>query len=681
MSIKSLRSQIAVVPQSPVIFTGSIIENVRLANPDASDTEVKQACLNADTIKFINKFEKGLDTVIGKGGIYLSVGEAQRIAIARALLKKAKILLLDEPSSAIDPESAKSVMNTLHKLKKDMTIVLVAHDREAIDKVDNVITIDNGKVVEIVENGTMKEIEVDNEAHIVFSQNNSSYIYAPGNTSDPPISELKMKYPLRNFVFEKPTKHFENINKINDSNDITADFNTNTDTIATTTISKQEQETAHFFEYKMIGRSVGKRRINVVFIGERVNPQLKLFIMAGQHGDERYSRKATERLISYLWRTRAKDFPSNVCIAILPNANPDGSHKNTRRTADGIDMNRDHVTLNSEENRAIHSFIRSWKPNLIIDVHNYPPKRKYLEEKNYVFYHDVLIDAPTNLAIQKRLDQDKLKSLIQDIQSDLNQFNYSCERYALIDDEGKVRHSTHDLIDARNFLSLRYNTFTILLEAREPLPGEGKNRRDRTISAQYEALLSILKWATRNTDFLLLENSNTPTSKKRDLIPIRCKNVPSEQPFRMNFKNTKTNQIEEVTLPKYESDIRATKHIRLPSAYAVPTDKNSIIEFLHNHGFTSERIEDGSKLQAVQKYLILSFDPPKVEGRSAINVLLIRNKQQQDLSNYEIFSVNQEGGHSLALLLEPQSEYGLHKYKDLNLTLEPGLEYPILRVV
>ncbi len=446
--------------------------------------------------------------------------------------------------------------------------------------------------------------------------------------------------------------------------------------------SIKNEDTSHFFEYKMIGRSVNKRRINVVFIGERVNPQLKIFIMAGQHGDERYSRKATERLISYLWRTRAKDFPSNVCIAILPNANPDGSHKNTRRTADGIDMNRDHVTLNSEENRAIHSFIRSWKPNLIIDVHNYPPKRKYLEEKNYVFYHDVLIDAPTNLAIQKRLDQDKLKSLIQDIQSDLNQFNYSCERYALINEEGKVRHSTHNIVDARNFLSLRYNTFTILLEAREPLPGEGKNRRDRTISAQYEALLSILKWATRNTDFLLLENSNTPTYKKRRaLIPIRCKNVPSEQPFRMNFKNTKTNQIEEVTLPKYESDIRATKHIRLPSAYAVPTDKNSIIEFLHNHGFISERIEDGSKLQAVQKYLILSFDPPKVEGKSAKNVVTITDEGEVDLSNYEIFSVNQEGGHSLALLLEPQSEYGLHKYKDLNLTLEPGIEYPILRVV
>jgi ABC-type multidrug transport system fused ATPase/permease subunit len=679
VSIQSLRSQIAVVPQSPVIFTGSIIENIRVASPNASDTEVKQACWNADASKFINKFEKGLDTIIGKGGIYLSVGQAQRIAIARALLKKkAKILLLDEPNSAIDPESAKSIMNTLHKLKKEMTIVLVAHDREAIDKVDNVITIDNGKVVEIVENGTTKEIEVGNGAHIIFSQKNLNYIYAAGDTSNS-ISVLKMRYPLRNFVFEKPVNQFGNINRINDNNGVTADINTNTDTISTN-ISKQERESFHFFEYKMIGRSVNKRGINVVFIGERINPQLKIFVMAGQHGDEKYSCKAAERLISYLWRTRAKDFAPNVCIAILPNANPDGSHKHTRRTADAIDMNRDHVILTSEENRVIHSFIRSWKPNLIIDLHNYPPIRKYLKRKNYIFYHDILIDTASNLAIQKRLDQDELKGLIQGIQSDLNQFNYSAERYALIDREGKVRHSTHDIVDARNFFSLRYNTFTILLEAREPLRKDGKNERERTISAQYQALLSILKWATKCTDFLL-DKSSLPSYKKGDRIPIRSNYILSEQPFKMNFKNTITKQIEEVTLPKYRSDIKATKHVRLPSAYAVPEVKNSIIEFLHNHGFASERIKDDSKLQAVQKYLILSLGPPKSDGKSAKKVVTITNDEKKDLSNYEIFSVNQEGGHSLALLLEPQSGYGLHKYSDLSLSLEPGLEYPILRVV
>jgi Zinc carboxypeptidase len=446
-------------------------------------------------------------------------------------------------------------------------------------------------------------------------------------------------------------------------------------------ISIKNEETSHFFEYKMIGRSVNKRRINVVLIGERINPQFKIFIMAGQHGDERNSCKAAERLVSYLIKTRAKDFPPNVCIAILPNANPDGSYKRTRGTADGIDMNRDHVILNSKENQAIHSFVRSWKPNLIIDLHNYPTMNEYLRKKNYVFYHDILIDVPTNLCVRRRLDQDKFNNLINEIRLNLDPFSYTCDRHVFIDREGKVRHGTHDIVDARNFLSLRYNVLSILVEARKLLrEEEQKNQTKRTISAQYLAGLSILKWATRNTDFLL-DKFSLPSYKKGDRIPIRCKYIPSEQPFRMNFKNIITKQIEEVTLPKYESDIRATKHIRLPSAYAVPEDKNSIIELLHNHGFASERIKDDSNPQAVQKYLILSLDPPKADGKSAKNVVMITDHEKKDLSNYEIFSINQKGGHSLALLLEPQSEYGLHKYSDLNLTLEPGLEYPILRVV
>ena len=97
-----MRSQIAVVPQSPMIFYGTIIENIKLANPYASETEVKEACIKSDALKFISKFKNGLNTVIGEGAITLSGGEIQRIAIARALLKKAKILILDEPTSAID---------------------------------------------------------------------------------------------------------------------------------------------------------------------------------------------------------------------------------------------------------------------------------------------------------------------------------------------------------------------------------------------------------------------------------------------------------------------------------------------------------------------------------------------------------------------------------------------------
>jgi ATP-binding cassette subfamily B protein len=153
--LDSLRSQIAVVPQTPVIFSGTISENIRLSKPDASDEELWQACKSADCLQFILKQEKGFDTHLGQGGISLSGGQAQRIAIARALIRKPKILLLDEPSSALDSESESAIMTTLYHLKNTMTIILVGHHLKAISNADRLFVINDGK---IVEDGTHKEL-------------------------------------------------------------------------------------------------------------------------------------------------------------------------------------------------------------------------------------------------------------------------------------------------------------------------------------------------------------------------------------------------------------------------------------------------------------------------------------------------------------------------------------------
>lgn len=155
VKLESLRSKIAVVPQTPIIFSGTVSENVLLGRPDASDKEVEEACQSADALKFIVKLNKGLNTHLGQGGVNLSGGQAQRIAIARALIRKPKILLLDEPSSALDSESESAIMTTLDGLKSNMTIILVGHHLKAISRADRLIVIDNGKVVE---HGTHKEL-------------------------------------------------------------------------------------------------------------------------------------------------------------------------------------------------------------------------------------------------------------------------------------------------------------------------------------------------------------------------------------------------------------------------------------------------------------------------------------------------------------------------------------------
>lgn len=155
VKLDSLRSQIAVVPQTPFILSGTVSENIRLAKPDATDEEVNKACRAADAAEFISKLERGFETRLGQGGINLSGGQAQRIAIARALIRRPKILLLDEPSSALDSESESAIMAVLYRLKSSVTIILVGHHLKAVNKSDRLIVVDNGRVVQ---DGTHKEL-------------------------------------------------------------------------------------------------------------------------------------------------------------------------------------------------------------------------------------------------------------------------------------------------------------------------------------------------------------------------------------------------------------------------------------------------------------------------------------------------------------------------------------------
>ena len=150
----------------------------------------------------------------------------------------------------------------------------------------------------------------------------------------------------------------------------------------------------------------------------------------------------------------------------------------------------------------------------------------------------------------------------------------------------------------------------------------------------------------------------------------------------MSFLNTTSNEVEEVVIPTYESSLRATRTVRMPYAYAIPYSKDKLLDVLHSHGFTSTRLDTPEPCRA-QRYLILESEPSesKEKPRPPSNVRLITIEEEKDLSGYVIFSTFQEGGRSLPLLLEPQSEYGLARYKELNLDITPMQSYDVLRII
>ena len=144
----SLREKIAYVPQEPLLFHRSVRENIAYGRPDATDAEIERAAKKAGAYDFIIKMQDGFNTMVGERGVKLSGGQRQRIAIARAILKDAPILILDEATSALDSESEALIQKSLETLMKGRTSIVIAHRLSTIAKLDRIIVLENGHIIE-----------------------------------------------------------------------------------------------------------------------------------------------------------------------------------------------------------------------------------------------------------------------------------------------------------------------------------------------------------------------------------------------------------------------------------------------------------------------------------------------------------------------------------------------------
>ena len=151
----SLRSQIAIVPQEVILFSGSVFSNIQYGRLEATKEEVLRAAKDANAHDFIVKLEKGYDTEVGERGMQLSGGQRQRIAIARAILRDPRILLLDEATSSLDTESELMVKEALDRLMEGRTSFIIAHRLSTIAHCDRILVLDAGRIVEI---GTHEEL-------------------------------------------------------------------------------------------------------------------------------------------------------------------------------------------------------------------------------------------------------------------------------------------------------------------------------------------------------------------------------------------------------------------------------------------------------------------------------------------------------------------------------------------
>ena len=155
MTLKSLRQQISIVLQEPLLFSSTVADNIRYGRLDATMDEVIEAATQANAHDFIMRLPQQYDTPLGERGAQLSGGERQRIAVARAFLKDAPILILDEPTSSIDSRTEAVILDALERLMVGRTTFLVAHRLSTLRNVNRIVVLNHGR---IVESGTHEEL-------------------------------------------------------------------------------------------------------------------------------------------------------------------------------------------------------------------------------------------------------------------------------------------------------------------------------------------------------------------------------------------------------------------------------------------------------------------------------------------------------------------------------------------
>lgn len=155
LSEDTIKNSISIVSQSPYIFNLSIKDNIKLANPEATDEEITNVCKKAQIHDLIMEMPEGYDTIVGENGVILSGGQKQRIAIARALIKESKIILFDEATSSLDNNNQEKIKNIIKDLAKTHTVIIVAHRLSTIVDADNILVLSNHQ---IINNGTHNEL-------------------------------------------------------------------------------------------------------------------------------------------------------------------------------------------------------------------------------------------------------------------------------------------------------------------------------------------------------------------------------------------------------------------------------------------------------------------------------------------------------------------------------------------
>jgi len=377
----SVQAAIVLVPQEPVLFTGTLSENLLLGLEGSSTKHLLQACDRAGLLETVRKLPKGLETEVGSGKHMLSGGQLRRMAIARALLRQPAILLLDEPTTGLDVQNSMLILNTLRRISDHTTVVMVSHRSEPLKASDHHLILSDGGWMNSVDHYAAVAAAAASVTRIQEKTTHAGF--GMPMPVDERLAKALSTVPLNTESAASNGQHNGTMSNgsgdgNSNSNDATSNGTTSNGTTSNGTTSngttsnldalrsgrRRDPLMRHEqLDFQVLALSAMGRPIMFGGVDSSV-ATTRLMLVSGQ----RSLLHPITGIASAIFARAVADDSANAAIASIEDVNPDGEFSPRRSTALGVDITTDHRARSAVETRAWHTAMDEWFTDLVVDM-------------------------------------------------------------------------------------------------------------------------------------------------------------------------------------------------------------------------------------------------------------------------------------------------------------------------
>jgi hypothetical protein len=451
------------------------------------------------------------------------------------------------------------------------------------------------------------------------------------------------------------------------------------------------QEGTGAFTMEAIGTSSEGRDLVLLHFaetqGEGPAPRekLKVLIFTQQHGNEPSGTEAALALARDIATGAFNGLQDRIDLYLIPRVNPDGSEARQRENAEGVDLNRDHLTLSTAEVRAVHDVFQEVKPQVVLDVHEYGiTSRAWVDggiRKNF----GEQIGALSNPNMSLNLRTYAWDRVIPAMRDSLVGKDVSLNRYLVSDGpEARFRYSTTALNDGRNSTGI-YDALTFLIEGRNGLTVE-ENLRERA-RQQLETMKAFLRFFSENAEQVKCvvgrEQEVLSGAAVAPVVALVMDYVPDpDRPsVTVGVVDVETGDESSLTIEDFHPLVEPTGFVERPGAYVIPPELTEVIQVLERHRIPMRTLEAPLSAE-VETYRITGVDTSVKEDKEFLDVSVSTRRGTMEIpAGHVLVPTLGIQSNLIVTLLEPQSQWGLAPLPEFVWMLEVGSDYPILRVL